>query len=391
MVGGFSTERLGRVHDVLARYAQRGEVPGAVALLSRDGQTHVEKAGDVRADTIFRISSMTKPVTAVAAMMLVEECVLRLDDPVDEFLPELASRQVLTRTDAPLGETVPAARAITLRDLLTFRLGLGLVFGPPGTIPVADALGALGQGVPTPEKVPSPDEWMRLLGELPLIHQPGERWLYNTGSDVLGVLIARASGQRFEDFLRERIFVPLGMADTAFWVPPARLNRLPAEYATDFTTGETVLFDPPDGQWAAAPSFPSGAGGLVSTIEDYASFAAMLRGGGEYRGARILSPPSVTLMTSDHLTSAQKAVSGLAPGDFDNMGWGFGMSVVTRRTELYHSVGTYGWSGGLGTSWFNDPVEDLTVILMTQRAWSSHRPPVICRDFWTAAYQAIED
>jgi CubicO group peptidase (beta-lactamase class C family) len=390
-MGGFSAERLGRVHDVLTRYVQRGEVPGAVALLSRGGQVHVEKAGDVWADTIFRISSMTKPVTAVAAMILVEECVLRLDDPVDEFLPELASREVLTRTDAPLGETVPAARAITLRDLLTFRLGLGLVFGPPGTIPIADALGALGQGPPAPGKVPAPDEWMRRLGELPLIHQPGERWLYNTGSDVLGVLVTRASGQRFEDFLRERIFVPLGMVDTAFSVPAARLNRLPAEYSTDLTTGETVLYDPPDGQWAAAPAFPSGAGGLVSTIEDYAAFAAMLRGCGEYRGARILSPPAVELMTSDHLTPAQKAVSGLSPGDFGNMGWGFGMSVVTRRTELYHSVGTYGWNGGLGTSWFNDPVEDLTAILMTQRMWPSHRPPPVCRDFWTAAYQAIED
>jgi CubicO group peptidase (beta-lactamase class C family) len=390
-VGGFSKERLGRVHEVLAGYVRRGEVPGAIALLSRGGQQHVEKAGDVRPDMIFRVSSMTKPVTAVAAMILVEECALRLDDPVDEFLPELASRQVLTRVDAPLGETVPAARAITLRDLLTFRLGLGLVFGPPGTIPIADALATLGQGPPSPAGVPAPEEWMRRLSEMPLIHQPGERWLYNTGSDVLGVLIARASGQRFEDFLRERIFVPLGMADTGFSVPRPDLNRLPAEYATDFATGQTVVFDPPDGQWSAAPAFPSGADGLVSTIGDYAAFAAMLRGGGRYGGARILSRPAVTLMTSDHLTPAQKAVSGLAPGDFDNMGWGFGMSVVTCRTELYHSPGTYGWNGGLGTSWFHDPAEDLTAILMTQRAWTSHRPPTLFRDFWTAAYQAIED
>jgi len=160
-MGGFSKERLGRVHDVLAGYVRRGEVPGAIGLLSRGGQQHVEQAGDARPDTIFRISSMTKPVTAVAAMILVEECVPRLDDPVDEFLPELASRQVLTRTDAPLGETVPAARAITLRDLLTFRMGLGQVFGPPGTIPIADALAAIGQGPPSPAAVPAPEEWMR--------------------------------------------------------------------------------------------------------------------------------------------------------------------------------------------------------------------------------------
>jgi CubicO group peptidase (beta-lactamase class C family) len=393
-MGGFAKTRLERVRDVLAGYVQRGEVPGVIALLSRGGETHVEKAGDAWPDTIFRISSMTKPVTAVAAMILVEECVLRLDDPVDEYLPELASRQVLTRLDAPLGDTVPASRPITVRDLLTFRLGLGFgqgMWGPPGSVPIMDALGSLGQGMPAPAGVPGPDEWLRRLGELPLIYQPGERWLYNIGSDVLGVLIARASGQRFEEFARERIFTPLGMADTGFSVPAGSIGRLPAQYVTDFTTGNAVVYDPPEGQWSAPPAFPSGAGGLVSTIGDYAAFASMLLGGGAYRGARILSRPSVSLMTSDQLTAAQKAVSGLAPGDFDDMGWGFGMSVVTRRTSLYHSPGTYGWSGGLGTTWYNDPAEDLVLILMTQRAWTSHLPPAICRDFWTAAYQAIGD
>jgi CubicO group peptidase (beta-lactamase class C family) len=388
MVSAFSKERLGRVHDVLAGYVRNGEVPGVIALLSRDGETHVEKAGEAWQDTIFRISSMTKPVTAAAAMILIEECALRLDDPVDEFLPELADRQVLSRADAQLGDTVPAVRPITVRDLLTFRMGLGLVFGD---VPIAAALAGLGQGPPSPAVPPAPDEWMRRLSELPLIHQPGERWMYNTGADVLGVLIARASGQRFEDFLRERIFVPLGMADTGFQVPASRLDRLPAQHATDFATGEAVVYDPPEGQWSSPPAFPSGAGGLVSTIGDYAAFASMLRRGGTYQGARILSAASVSLMTADHLTAAQKAISGLAPGDFDDMGWGFGMSVTTRRTSLYHGAGTYGWNGGLGTTWYNDPAEDLTMILMTQQAWTSHRPPAICRDFWTSAYQALEN
>jgi CubicO group peptidase (beta-lactamase class C family) len=393
-MGGFAKTRLERVRDVLAGYVQRGEVPGVIALLSRGGETHVEKAGDVWPDTIFRISSMTKPITAVAAMIGVEECMLRLDDPVDEYLPELASRQVLTRLDAPLGDTVPASRPITVRDLLTFRLGLGFgqgMWGPPGSVPIMDALGSLGQGMPAPAGVPGPDEWLRRLGELPLIYQPGERWLYNTGSDVLGVLIARASGQRFEEFLRERIFTPLGMADTGFSVPAGSIGRLPAQYVTDFASGDLAVYDRPDGQWSTPPAFPSGAGGLVSTIGDYAAFASMLLGGGCYRGVRILSRPSVSLMTSDQLTDTQKAVSGLAPGDFDDMGWGFGMSVVTRRTSLYHSPGTYGWSGGLGTTWYNDPAEDLVMILMTQRAGTSHLPPAICRDFWTTAYQAIGD
>ena len=392
-MGGFSKSRLERVRDVLDGYVKRGEVPGAIALLSRGGETHVEKAGDVWPDTIFRISSMTKPVTAVAAMILVEDCVLRLEDPVDEYLPELSSRQVLTRLDAPLGDTVPAQRPITVRDLMTFTCGLGFgqgMWGPPGSVPIMDALTALAQGMPAPAKPPAPDEWMRQIGELPLVYQPGERWLYNTGSDLLGVLISRASGQHFEDFLRERVLTPLGMADTGFSVPAESVGRLTPQLVTDFATGQTVVYDPPEGQWAAPPAFPSGAGGLVSTIGDYAAFAAMLLGGGTYRGVRILSRLAVSLLTSDQLTAGQKAVSGLASGDFDDMGWGFGVSVVTRRTSLYHSAGTYGWNGGLGTTWYNDPAEDLVMILLSQRAQTTHLPPPIYRDFWTTAYQAID-
>ena len=393
-MGGFSKTRLERVRDRLAKSVESGEVPGAVALLSRDGETHVEHAGDVRPDLIFRISSMTKPVTAAAAMICVEECLLRLDDPVDELLPELASRRVLTRLDGPLDDTVPAERAITVRDLLTFRLGIGFgagMWGPPGTVPIMDALGTIGQGAPEPAAVPAPDEWMRRLGALPLVYQPGERWLYNTGSDILGVLIARVTGQPLEDFMRERIFEPLGLADTGFSVPAASLGRLTTHYTTDPGSGELTVYDPPDGQWSAPPAFPSGAGGLVSTAGDYAAFASMLLGGGVHRGVRVLSRPSVSLMTSDQLPAEVKAVSGLMLGDFDDMGWGFGLSVTTRRTQLYDSVGTYGWSGGLGTTWINDPAENLTLILLTTRAWTSHIPPAICRDFLTSAYQAFAD
>jgi CubicO group peptidase (beta-lactamase class C family) len=393
-VGGFSKSRLERLRDVLDGYVRRGEVPGAIALVSRGGKTHLEQAGDVQPDTIFRIASMSKPVVAAAAMILVEDCVLRLEDPVDDYLPELASRQVLTRFDAPLNSTVPARRPITVRDLLTFTLGLGFgegMWGPPGTVPIMDALTALGQGAPKPAEFPPVDEWMRRLGELPLVCQPGERWLYNTGSDVLSVLIARASGQRLEDFVRERLLEPLGMTDTGFSVPPESLDRLPTEYATDPATGATVVYDPPSGQWSAPSAFPSGGGGMVSTIADYAAFASMLMGRGRCRGTRILSPASVSLMTSDQLTPAQKAVSGLMPGDFDDAGWGFGVSVVTRRTSLYHGAGTYGWIGGLGTTWHNDPAEDLVMILLTQQALTSPAPPRIFRDFWTTTYAAIED
>ena len=390
---GFSKSRLSRMADLLAGSVQRGEVGEVVALLSRDGETQVETAGGAEPDTIFRIASMSKPVVAVAALILVEECVLRLDDPVDEYLPELASRRVLTRLDGPLDDTVPAERPITLRDLLTFQLGIGFgqgMFGPPGSVPYMDALNELRGGMPRPAEVVEPDEWMRQLGALPLVAQPGTRWLYNTGSDILGVLIARVTGQPLGDFLQERIFEPLGMTDTGFWVPPDSISRLPPQYTRD-AAGELVVYDPPDGQWAAPPAFPSGAGGLVSTAGDYLAFASMLLGGGSHRGVRILSRPSVSLMTSDQLPSSVKAVSGLAPGDFDDMGWGFGVSVVTRRTHVYHSVGTYGWNGGLGTTWANDPAENLTLILLTQHAFTSHLGPTLLGDFATTAYQALDD
>jgi CubicO group peptidase (beta-lactamase class C family) len=400
--GGLSAERLKRLHDVMTGYVERGEVPGLVTLVARRGEGHIDAIGamaadseqPMRRDTIFRISSMTKPVTAAAAMILVEECLLRLDEPVNRLLPELANRQVLKRPDAELDDTVPAYRPITVRDLLTFTMGLGIVAAAPGTVPIADALSdlELGQGMPSPQTPPVPDEWIRRLGTLPLMYQPGERWMYNTGSDVLGVLIERASGQPFETFLSERIFGPLGMTDTGFGVPWDDLGRLATSYVIDPETQTAVVYDEPaGGQWSRLPSFPSGGGGLVSTVDDFLAFADMLRGKGVSRGERILSRPSVEFMTSDQLTPEQKAASGLVPGFFRVHGWGFGVAVVTERTEVAKSAGTYGWDGGMGTSWYNDPAEDLTMILMTQQAWASPIPPRLFQDFWTATYQAIAD
>ena len=400
--GGLSAERLKRLHDVMTGYVERGEVPGLVTLVARRGEGHVDAIGamaagseePMRRDTIFRISSMTKPITAAAAMILIEECALRLDEPVNRLLPELANRQVLKRPDADLDDTVPAHRPITVRDLLTFTMGLGIVAAAPGTVPIADALAELelGQGMPSPQTPPAPDEWIRRLGTLPLMYQPGERWMYNTGSDVLGVLIERACGQPFETFLKERIFDPLGMNDSGFDVIWDRIGRLATSYVIDPDSGAAAIYDEPaDGQWSRLPSFPSGGGGLVSTVDNFLAFADMLRGKGVSRGERILSRPSVEFMTSDQLTPEQKAASGLVPGFFRVHGWGFGVAVVTERTEVAKSVGTYGWDGGMGTSWYNDPAEDLTMILMTQQAWTSPIPPRLFQDFWTATYQAIAD
>lgn len=378
--GGLSTARLTRMHQVLAGYVERGDVPGLVALVSRRGETHVYAIGLPR-QAIFRISSMTKPITAVAALILVEECKLRLDEPIDRVLPELSQRRVLKTLDSPLDKTLPADRPISLRDLLTFRMGFGQLFPPPDPCPIVQQASKLhiGMGPPIPDEMAEPDEWLRRLASLPLMAQPGERWIYNTGADVLGVLIARAADQPFEAFLRERVFEPLGMHDTAFSVPPDKLSRLPISF---IATGQ--VFDPANGgQWSHPPAFPSGAGGLVSTADDYARFAQMLL----ENGKPLLSRPTVELMTSNQLTPEQMANGGMILGGY---GWGFGVAIATARTHVAN-VGSYGWDGGLGTNWQNDPREQLTTILMTQQAWASPEPPSVARDFSTLAYQAIEE
>jgi CubicO group peptidase (beta-lactamase class C family) len=404
--GGFSSKRLARVRDVLSRHVAAGYVPGAVAVVARRGEVHIEAVGDLAfegegsgtpmaADTICRTGSMTKPVVAACAMTLVEDCTLRLDDPVDEFLPELADMRVLSDPDGPLEETVPADRPVTLRDLLTFTFGTGMVPAEPGTIPIADALNALHGDEPGPP----PDEWIRQLGALPLVCQPGERWMYHTAASVTGVLIARATGMSFGEALRERICEPLGMKDTGFSVAVENIGRLATAYQLDDATGELGIEDGPDGYWSRPPAFEDGGGGLVSTASDYLAFAGALMAGGTLHGERVLSRPSVTLMTSDHLTPAQKAASGFGPRYFDDLGWGFGMSVRTRRAHLgpwlvscppLASAGSYGWPGIYGTGWYNDPAEDLTTILMIQRAPAPPGLPILF-DFWTAAYQAIDD
>ena len=182
------------------------------------------------------------------------------------------------------------------------------------------------------------------------------------------------------------------MKDTDFSVPTPRLDQLATSYWTDPESGELAVYDEAEcGQWSRPPAFPSGAGGLVSTIDDYLAFGQMMLSYGKHASSRILSRLSVELMTTDQLTPEQKAVSGLVPGYFDSHGWGFGMSVVTRRDDVAAVPGRYGWDGGLGTSWYSDPREEMVTILMTQRAWTSPSPPDVCLDFWTSAYQAIDD
>jgi CubicO group peptidase (beta-lactamase class C family) len=323
-------------------------------------------------------------------MILVEDCKLRLDDPVDEFLPELADRRVLRSLESEIDDTVPAERAITLRDLLTFRLGYGAIMVFPDRYPIQKAITDAGLA-PGPV-FPSfpPDELMRRYGKLPLIHQPGERWLYNAGSEILSVLIARAAGTSLGKFLHERIFDPLGMRDTAFHVPQSKLDRFATTYIRDPETQQLKVFDDPvTGKFASPPVFENAGAGLVSTAEDFNAFAQMMLNGGRLGSERILSRPSVELMTTDQIAAEQKLGSELFFSD--NRGWGFGLSVFTRRDHLHHVPGRFGWDGGYGTSWYSDPKEQLTGILLTQRLMDSPQLPPVMADFWIAAYQAIDD
>jgi CubicO group peptidase (beta-lactamase class C family) len=367
-----------RLRELMNAQVAQQKIPGAVWLIALGDDVAVGTAGvsavggttPMRRDTIFRIASMTKPVTATAVMMLVEQGKLALDAPAERWLPELANRRVLAKMDGSLQDTVPAARAITVRDLLTFTLGFGLLFDEAMPIQRAIDERRLVNGPPVPMTPHDPDAWMARFGSLPLMHQPGERWMYNTGSLLQGVLVRRASGQSFEAFVRERILVPLGMRDTGFHVPADKLDRFAGcGVFTDPQKGPTRMdADGARSAYAQPPVFPSGAGGLVSTVDDYLAFARMLLAGGAHQDRRLLSAESVREMTRDQLTPAQKAASASAffPGFFDTHGWGYGVSVSTAPDAVSATPGRYGWFGGFGTSWINDATRGLVAIVMTQ-------------------------
>ncbi|MFG2520789.1 serine hydrolase domain-containing protein [Streptomyces sp. NPDC048527] len=403
---GFSKTGVPRVRDVLARHVESGKIPGLVALFSRGGETHVEALGTMRheggapmrRDTIFRMASTSKPVAVAAAMVLLDECRLRLDDPVQEWLPELADRQVLKRIDGPLDDTVPARRPITVRDVLTSTFGIGMDMTSLGT-PIMGVIFEQGLTPNLPEPMPGPDEWLRRLGELPLMHQPGERWQYHIASDLLGVLVARVTGQSYESFLRERIFDPLGMKDTGFHVPADQMDRLPPLYAPDPQTGEFQVWDEAEGgRHSTPPAFQGGGGGLNSTADDYHAYFRMLLNGGMHGSERILSRAAVELMTTNRLTPEQQAARHelatnnvhISFGQGQHGGWGFGMAVRTYRGD-YAPIGQFGWDGGSGASTYADPDNQLTGILLTQVGASVPDPVRLMHDFWTTLYQAIDD
>jgi CubicO group peptidase (beta-lactamase class C family) len=376
------------LHDILETYISNGSVPGAAALVARGDRVEVQVVGaiDVKGtspmarDSIFRIASITKPIIAAAAMMLVEDGRIALEDPVEPWLPELASPTVVRTPASPVDDVVPAARPITVVDLLTFRAGYG--FPSDFSLPAVGLLfSELKQGPPQPQLVAAPDEWMAALSRIPLLHQPGDAWLYTTCSDILGVLIARVSGRPLPQVLAERLFEPLGMVDTGFEVPAGKLDRFTSYYRTD-PAGGLELVDAPDGQWSSLPAFPSGADGLVSTVDDWHSFARMLLANGTVDGHRLLSPTSVRQMTTDHLTQSQRAASRLF---LEGQGWGFGGSVDVEAVDPWNVPGRYGWVGGTGTAAHISASTGAVTILLSQLEMAGPTPPTLMRDFWRYA------
>ena len=337
---------------MVARVARR-EMPGLVTMVTCGDAVHVDSIGTVafdsdapmRRDTLFRIASLTKPVLGAATMVLAEDGGSRLDEPVDRLLPELSGRRVLRRIDGATDDTVPAGRPISVEDLLTFRLGFGQItepeFEPPYPIVHAAAALDLTLGGPDPRTPHAPDEWMRLFGSLPLMEQPGQRWRYNVGTLVLGVLVARAAGATLGEVLRERLFAPLGMVDTGFETTTESVQRLPVQYMSNRATGRLEVQALTAAEtWTSPPAFPSGSGGLLSTIDDFYAFARMLLDGGRHEGRQILSAASVKTMTTNHLTADQIRSAGLLLG---NQGWGYGRaSSRRRRTKVSHPASTAG-------------------------------------------------
>jgi CubicO group peptidase (beta-lactamase class C family) len=382
----------------LEKALKAGHAPGLVGLVARGGDVHITVLGrmalggpPMQRDSIFRLASMASAITAATFMTLVDDGKLKLDEPVDRLLPELADRRVLRSLDGEVDDTVPTKRPITVEDLLSNRCGWGLILEPPGTYPIQETiagLGIVGFGPPDPLMPFDSDEWLRRLATLPLFAQPGERFLYETSTYIQGVLIERVEGKSLGEVMAERIFDLLGMKDTGFFVPPDKLDRLVTAYRPTKDGGLEVSDDPQTGGWSRPPKFEPGDSGLVSTADDYLAFARMLLAGGASGGRQVLSPESVKAMTTNHLSLEQRKDGEMILGE--GYGWGYGMSVAVEETPSGSPEGSFGWIGGYGSKWESDPGRDLTTILFTQREFDSPKPAPIFEAFEQGARKLAE-
>ena len=375
VIEGVDQAALAQIAPALQGVIDAGDLSGAVTLIWRGGeeiqfqalgQRDMEAGLPMTRDTIFRIASMTKPVTSVAALMLIEEGKLRLDDPITKWLPEFEGMQVLKSATGPVEDTYPAPRDITVEDLFTHRAGLAYGFTSIGPIAYAHQK-ALGDVLATDM---GPDEWLKALGGLPLSYPPGERFHYSHATDVLGFLVGRVAGKPFRDVLMERIFEPLGMVDTDFWVPPEKRARAAKVYRLkdDLSALEPVPFPTHD----APPKFAGGGGSLVSTLDDYLKFARMLLGGGEVDGVRLLKPETVELMRQNRLTDAQREIPFMGIPFWAGQGFGLGVSVITDPEKQAWmgagNEGAFGWPGAFGTWWQADPKTGMILIYLIQNS-----------------------
>lgn len=355
-------------HDAVAS----GDVPGVVAQVWRKGELcadstagwlNIERQQPMQGNALFGIASMTKPVTVALALRLMDEGKLKLDDPITRWLPEFAQMRVLRSPTAALDDTVPAARAITVEDLMTHRSGLayGFMAAPPlGTA----LLAKMGFGIDSPM---TPDAWLRTLAQLPLLYQPGERFNYGHSIDVLGLLAARVAGKDLGTLMHEKLFAPLGMVDTGFWVPPEKRARMASFYIStqpgQFMPGSVGAFTT-----ERPAAYASGGQGLVSTAADYLRFARMLMENGKLGTVRVLKAQTVQKMRSNQFTDAQRQLPFIAGSPF-NQGFGLGMSVILNAAQpgvVTGGVGTFGWPGAFGGWWQADPQQQLVLIWLQE-------------------------
>jgi CubicO group peptidase (beta-lactamase class C family) len=371
-IAGMSTA----LRELLMRHVDAGTIPGGVGLLGA-GDVEVVTAGvaslgggPMGEDAITRIQSMTKAITSVAALRLVEAGRLELDRSLVDWLPELADRQVLRGPTAELNDTLPARRAITLRHLLTNTSGYGMVLQAS---PLQQAMAANGTAAGPEPPAMSADEWMRRLADLPLAFHPGEGWRYHHSFAILGILISRVTGRPLGEHLAEDVFGPLGMTDTGLWVVEGKLDRLPAAYRHG-DEGLVEIEPAGGGFYAGPPAFDVSHGELVSTARDYHRFARMLAEGGRVNGQPMISSDHLQQMTSDQVPAACKTADSFFPGFWDGMGWGFGVAVKTEGPQR----GRIGWSGGLGTDFFVD-LDGTAGILLTQVEMGKDMWPLVAQ------------